>query len=190
MFLKGSELLLSTNHVEKGKKKAFAINYEIRELLDYGGEDCNTDRKYQLDGCYSKETEKQTLATVGCTTPYASNKNNICTDANKGEAALDIYYDSGFANSKNNYEECDYPCSYFIVSSEEIKSFSDNSTLISVYLYFPQLIQETKTHYTYSWLSLIAEIGGYVGLFLGISINQITNLWDFLVLRIRSLFTF
>ena len=52
-----------------------------------------------------------------------------------------------------------------------------------------QLIQETKTHYTYSELSLIAEIGGYVGLFLGISINQITNLVDILVVRIRSLFT-
>ena len=49
-----------------------------------------------------------------------------------------------------------------------------------VYLKFEQLIKETKSYYAYSGLSLIAEIGGYVGLFLGISINQLTVLWDIL----------
>ena len=38
----------------------------------------------------------------------------------------------------------------------------------------------------YSGLTLIAEIGGYVGLFLGVSINQLTNLLDVLILQIKK----
>ena len=54
------------------------------------------------------------------------------------------------------------------------------SSYSEVHLNFEQLIQETKSHYTYSELSLIAEIGGYVGLFLGISVNQMPHLLDIL----------
>ena len=171
MFTKGSDLLMTNNYVEKGKMHLIDINYEIRELLDYGGDPCNTDKIYQMDGCYSKATEKIALATVGCTTPYAFNKTNICTDDSKGEAALDIYDMFMFADSEN-YEGCYYPCSYFIVSSKDPVSYSTDSALISVYLHFHKLIQETKTQYTYSGLSLIAEIGGYVGLFIGVSLAE------------------
>ena len=186
MLKKGSDQLAAIHYVENRKVHMFQINYEIHELLDYGGDPCNNDKTYQLDGCYSKETEKKSLDTVGCTTPYAMNKTNICTDSNKGEAAHAIYDKFMFYSSENNHEECYSPCTYFIVSS---KTPVSDLTKSGVYFYFPQLIQETKTHYTYSELSLIAEIGGYVGLFLGISINQITNLVDILVVRIRSLFT-
>ena len=175
MFIKGNEQ--ANTYVEKGKRYQIDIRYEIRELIDYGGDPCNTDKNYQLDVCYAKETEKRSLTTVGCITPYGSNKTNICTDVNNGKVALDIYRNFSFSDSMN-YEECYYPCSYLIVSSKNPAIYSSNSSLGKVTLYFPQLIQETKTQYTYSWLSLIAEIGGYVGLFLGISINQITNLFD------------
>ena len=189
MLNKGDNQMYTTIYVEKGKEQWIDIMYESRELLDYGGDPCNTDNTYQMDECYTKETEKTSLATVGCTTPYTSNKTNICTDANKGLAALNIYNKFMFYTSKN-YEGCYHPCSYLIVSSKEFLSHSTYFMFSNITIYFPQVIQETKTQYTYSGLSLIAEIGGYVGLFLGISINQITNLLEFLVLRIRSLFTF
>ena len=41
-------------------------------------------------------------------------------------------------------------------------------------LYFPDRVKVVKSYKIYSGLALIAEIGGYVGLFLGVSINQIT----------------
>ena len=48
-------------------------------------------------------------------------------------------------------------------------------------------IKVTDEQYLYSGLSLIAEIGGYVGLFLGVSVNQIIDLADVLITKIGGL---
>ena len=42
-------------------------------------------------------------------------------------------------------------------------------------LNFQKFIKVTDSFWSYSTLSLLAEVGGYVGLFLGISLNQITK---------------
>ena len=46
---------------------------------------------------------------------------------------------------------------------------------------FKENIKVITSYHLYSGLSLIAEVGGYVGLFLGVSINQVTSLveWGF-----------
>ena len=46
---------------------------------------------------------------------------------------------------------------------------------------FKSSIKVTQSHYLYSGLSMVAEIGGYVGLFLGVSINQISDIFKYLV---------
>ena len=132
---------------------------------------------------------------IGCTNPYELNKTKICSDANKGGKADAIYKKfMDFTLSEKNYEGCYYPCSYFAVSGKTYGILdSPSPEYAKVTLNFEQLIQETKSYYAYSELSLIAEIGGYVGLFLGISVNQLINLWDILdavLARIRSLFKF
>ena len=96
-----------------------------------------------------------------------------------------------FSISEKNYEGCYYPCSYFIVSTKQDKGGGISPGSSKIILTFEELIQVTKSHYIYSELSLIAEIGGYVGLFLGISVNQMPYLLDVLkasLAKIRSLF--
>ena len=44
--------------------------------------------------------------------------------------------------------------------------------------HFSDLITVTNEYYSYIWLNLLAEAGGYVGLFLGFSVYQITDLLD------------
>ena len=46
---------------------------------------------------------------------------------------------------------------------------------------FDENIKKIKGIYLYPTLCLVAEIGGYVGLFLGISIYQLTYIFDFLL---------
>ena len=46
---------------------------------------------------------------------------------------------------------------------------------------FPESFEVHKAYYAYDELSLIAEIGGYVGLFLGSSVYQITDLLGWLM---------
>ena len=45
-----------------------------------------------------------------------------------------------------------------------------------VKLHFQSRVKVVKSYYAYSGLTVIAEIGGYIGLFLGVSINQIPHL--------------
>ena len=49
----------------------------------------------------------------------------------------------------------------------------------SMRLYFRGRVKVMQSYYAYSGLTLIAEIGGYFGLFLGVSINQITYVTSF-----------
>ena len=189
MFLKGSEQLRSKIHVKLGKDYRYGVHHEFHELLDYGRSPCNNEKTYQIDACNYNGTEKQSLEELGCTTPFGPNKNKICTNQTIGRKAILTYYSSMYSDSEKNCEGCHYPCSYFIVSTK-----LDNKNKVSpgrsyVCLNFEQLIQVTKSHYTYSELSLIAEIGGYVGLFLGISVNQMPYLLNVLeasLAKIRS----
>ena len=47
-------------------------------------------------------------------------------------------------------------------------------------------IRVTQAHYLYSGLSMVAEIGGYVGLFLGVSFNKLAILTNTLITRLDS----
>ena len=52
---------------------------------------------------------------------------------------------------------------------------------------FKENIKVNTSYFVYSGLTLIAEIGGYVGLFLGVSINQVTNLIEWIFTLIKKL---
>ena len=125
------------------------------------------------------------MTEVGCTTPYRPDKSNICTDPEKGKQANDIYKkvkdNQTFAASL-----CPRSCRYQIIGLSRyeigegepfnILKGDKNKTLT---LTFQKFIKISKSRRSYTFLELIAEVGGYVGLFLGISINQTFDLtWN------------
>ena len=61
-----------------------------------------------------------------------------------------------------------------------------NSGTLSVS--FKELITISKDHYYYTWLNFVAEFGGYVGLFLGYSVLQASDLIDKLIQKISGFF--
>ena len=82
----------------------------------------------------------------------------------------------------NNFDNTHSPCNY--ITTRLIKT---NDKLQPTYLKKPaakmeistrENIKFTEAHLLYSVLSMIAEIGGYVGLFLGVSIIQINHIFD------------
>ena len=74
---------------------------------------------------------------------------------------------------------CNKPCSYVTLRTNMIFDREKyHNTIARVQIYFKENIIVTKAYHIYSGLTLIAEIGGYVGLFLGISMNQIGKLLD------------
>ena len=55
----------------------------------------------------------------------------------------------------------------------------------AVLLHFNGQVHETVAYYSYNNLSFIAEIGGYVGLFLGASMYQTADLFETIMRNIR-----
>ena len=163
-------------------------NTIVSTSVDYKGDNCNDEKEYLKDFCVDNAIEKQTLDKVGCTTPYGPNKNQTCSNTADGNDSYQIYHDEGtmFWDSSNSSKECLNPCSIFTFSIEEsAKLFKTNNNSI-IDISFEKFIKVTKEYYIYTGINLIAEIGGYVGLFLGISINQVINLIDFIVAKIEQ----
>ena len=102
---------------------------------------------------------------LNCTKPSLKNKNHICTDQELAKEA-----------KKVAWTECPYPCKY--INARYIKGRQQKSTSKKLVFFFPKSVKTFNAYFAYSLLSLIAEVGGYVGLVLGWSFYQITNFMD------------
>ena len=74
---------------------------------------------------------------------------------------------------------CTKPCSMYKMRKWPKVSESEQSTLVTIK--FHELIAVSKDQFSYIWLNLIAQVGGYVGLFLGFSVFQITDMMDLII---------
>ena len=152
--------------------------------VDYRGVPCKKEKDYQKDLCTTKMIEKELIDKVGCTTPFGHDKSQICRQEDDARKAFEIFANEIFMESN-----CSNPCSLFSLAiSNEEKQSSTNATYANLRIVFPKTIKVYDRSYTYSSLSLLAEIGGYVGLFLGISINQVINLLEYLVAKLEWIF--
>ena len=152
--------------------------------VDYRGVPCKKEKDYQKDLCTTKMIEKELIDKVGCTTPFGHDKSQICRQEDDARKAFEIFANEIFLESN-----CSNPCSLFSLAiSNEEKQSSTNATYENLRIVFPKTIKVYDRSYTYSSLSLLAEIGGYVGLFLGISINQVINLLEYLVAKLEWIF--
>ena len=120
---------------------------------------------------------QKVIETLGCTTPfYQPRKNNhlnICTDLKVGKEAFELY--KVYFTKMTNITECPYPCTYLKTKMMNTKTVPDPYTSNFGFT-FNLFTKKTAAHYTYTELELIAEFGGYVGLFLGYSVLSLTGL--------------
>ena len=120
---------------------------------------------------------------IGCTTPFGLDLDNICTDQNKSLEATSLFWQIS-ANVKE-VKECQYPCNFLMnwVTTTGYKNKTSNG-YDGIRLGFDKYIKVTTSTYGYTKLELLAELGGYVGLFLGLSVfdlrlvfNKILNIF-------------
>ena len=156
------------------------IEHELLEMLDSKNEPCNDSPKYAKDNCARNEIEKFTRNEYGCTPPFMGNKEKICTNATISKQVLEYWDSEKFETN------CLDPCTVLLIRAMWMQNKIKTSS--SIVLSFQDNIKVVKSYYAYSGLSLIAEIGGYIGLFLGVSINQIPHLTSFVQERVHNYF--
>ena len=176
--------------VYPNKKTQVNVEYSLYKMLDFQGTPCNNEKGYLLNKCVLNGLEKESLKMIGCATPFGMTKENICQDEQDAKKAFQLYKE--FRNHYWDLENvsCLESCSYMnikIIKATETKgdkSFVDKGKGEAL-LNFNAQVHETVAYYSYDDLSFIAEIGGYVGLFLGASMYQAADLFDAIIRNIR-----
>ena len=164
-----------------GNTGYYEVDYELFDMLDDKSTTCNNDPKYGKDKCAQEELEKYLIKDFGCTPPFFENKEKICTNETISKQVWKYW------NSKKYNTKCPDPCRAIeMIKAIEMENKITKNIMSGLKLYFHHRGKVVKSYYAYSGLSLIAEIGGYFGLFLGVSINQITYVTSFLQERVQN----
>ena len=123
------------------------------------------------------------MKSIGCVSPFGIAKDKICKDNENAKKAFKLYrrFQNEYSDIKNI--SCVDPCSYMSIKIIKVSKTEGNGLLR---LTFNKKVQETVAYY--DDLSFVAEIGGYVGLFLGASIYQTADLFQFITGVLQKLF--
>ena len=151
------------------------LDFIVYDMFDYSGQPCETEPKFNTDACTKNKLEKKSLEKFGCTTPFGPTKDKICQDYENGSKVIDLYRKT----MKENVDNCNNPCLFTSTKATVTRRKEDGKG--KVVIRFKENIKVIEAYYLYSTLSLIAEVGGYVGLFLGVSVNQVSALVDVVI---------
>ena len=108
----------------------------------------------------------------GCTAPFGYEIKNICTNQNQSKHALELYHSLFY--KRFTIKDCPYPCTFMKVSFRNKNTFSPPGLILN----FNKFIQTTRATHFYGELEMLAEFGGYMGLFLGISVYHLRTTFD------------
>ena len=122
------------------------------------------------------------MTQFGCTSPWGTNKGYICSNQTVGLQAHTLYKKYFFYKTASRLTECPKPCNTMKLRAsnekKETQFYINGLASARLLFHFSDLITVTNEYYSYIWLNLLAEAGGYVGLILGFSVYQITDLLD------------
>ena len=159
--------------VEQNHHVWVEVENEEFDMLDYGGETCNNEENYSTLQCILDTFDQEAIEKFGCTTPFGLNKDEICQNT---ENRTEVW--NFFKKSKGDKFGCLAPCSFTNAKVITTREYDEKHNT-EINIHFGELTKVTVAFNAYTFLNMIAEIGGHVGLFLGVSINQITLLVDF-----------
>ena len=103
------------------------------------------------------------------------NLDNICTDQDKSNRAKNFYIEQWY--NRYTIKQCPYPCKFTKINMGS-KSKNEEPHM---FFQFEKFIRTTKARYAYQGLEFLAEFGGYVGLFLGISVFHLREVFQTLI---------
>ena len=147
--------------------------------------ECTDEMSYKYDSCFYEEIQKPFLKKFGCLHPLfigeGMNDSKICNigqmSKKEQESAYEMY------NSRSR--ECPSPCATITFSFGIPDTQPRVKDKYQYKVYFKRYIGVTKESLKYPVESLIAEVGGYLGLLLGVSVldclvvpEKINHFWN------------
>ena len=161
-------------YLEPNYEVKLDVAREVNEVLDHDGKPCSNIAR---DICITAAMNKRMIETVGCTTPFLPEKSKICTNSSEAVKALAIG-DDIFTDMRLLEKMCPRSCVEVYVFEGEKQEEEKHHQAGTLSLQFSQFVKVYKSYWAYEGLEMIAEVGGYVGLFLGVSVNQIKLLFE------------
>ena len=154
------------------------LDQEIFEFLNSKDNPCNATNGYRKDRCIHQHIHDVSMDTFGCTTPFVPDKNAICKDREIARQTLKLYQEIVEKNHTNS--SCLNPCTLsfqrFIQTKDDLQPYVDKKKASVLKIASREKIKVMRAHELYLWDNLLGEVGGYVGLFLGVSFVQISDL--------------
>ena len=121
-----------------------------------------------------KHMESKTPSENGCTVPWLINGTSGVTDICTKQQNINTTFWEAWNRVTNQLNDCPVPCKTLLVNlGAKNHQIEEDSNRGRFYLYFAPRTMVSRELLLYTPLSLFAEIGGYVGLLLGVSI------WNF-----------
>lgn len=126
-----------------------------------------------------KEIFHESLFKIGCTTPFQQkNRSLICLEKDKAEKAQEILQSKMEDNTK-----CPYSCSYLNSFTVNELSTNEKASLTKAFVNFKPYLEKQEDQHIYLSLDLFADLGGYVGIFMGVSLFHVKDLIMNFVMR-------
>ena len=173
-------------HIHPQWSRNLDLNNEIFHVLDYDGHECGNylDNRTR-DTCLIDFMTSKSMEVLGCTTPYLTDKSKVCTDQEKALRANDLYKDLKKLAYKDAIPECPKPCKNLMIDFGRSSITKIEEPIAGLIIRLRKYIKVSTVSYTYKGLELFAEVGGYLGLFLGISLSQLPGLIASLVQKFQ-----
>ena len=164
-------------------QKHYSLNsdysYEILRGINTQEEPCQEDLNYRQDDCLKQLAHQYSLDKYGC----SFERETECTDMDTLVEALEIYQNFTSTTTGKCLKHCTDVLQDLI--SQPIR-YDPSLNVSKCSLNFPKQVKEILIRGDYKSLELLAEIGGYFGLFLGVSFIQVTSIVNILINSISN----
>lgn len=159
------------------------LNYHEYRMLEKDNPNYDPDAKDQnkfrttcsqesYDSCIYNKLEQSMMEEAGCTVPYMPNvEGRICTEKEKARIAFDVHW----FRVTNQQHDCQTPCNHILTELAKSGNYysantDENSTVAIFRIYFQESISLSQEDYIMKFLNLVADLGAYLTILLGVSI--------------------
>ena len=165
----------------KGHNHFIDMTYSITEntLKNEGTIPCSDQTDFEYDNCFYQAIAQDLMNELSCVVPFITTENkSICMNMAQSEVdKMMIRFKKSASNTTTG--PCMSPCIsmdifFGVLFDDGIRD--DGKSYLQIYL--KTNIKFQQTIYDYTLLSLLAEIGGYTGLLLGMSVANITTVLE------------